>query len=240
MKHAEYRSILGKIMFYVTKIGPECGFACGQLARHMHNPGNEHWMAMERMVGYLIWKGKHKLILRRPTSMKVISYGDASYGDCKETRRSSTGDLHTVGGCIVSWRAQKTRFVCLSSTEAEYVALTEVCKEQKFLCMLLEEVFETDLPSVIYEDNEASTYLAKNKHVSSRTKHIDIHQHYVREHLNNNLGVIKRIESKNNYADILTKNTSVGIFEKLSECILNGFKGHEDKFMFSRHQRENV
>lgn len=128
----------------------------------MHNPGEEHWKAMDRMIGYLKGKHKHELVISRPKSLRITSFADASYADCKDTRRSSTGDINTLGGSIISWRAQKTKSVCLSSTEAEYIALTEVCKEQKFMTMLMEEVFNVELPSQIYEDNEAAMYLAKN------------------------------------------------------------------------------
>ena len=104
----------------------------------------------------------------------------------------------------------------------------------------MKEVFGVeDLPCVIHEDNRAAAYLAKNKHVSARTKHIDIRKHYVREHMKK-LGMIKPIKSADNLADILTKNTTVNTFEKLSNAILNGFKGFEDKFIFSNNQRENV
>ena len=130
--------------------------------------------------------------------------------------------------------------MCLSSAEAEYVALTKMCKEQKFLTMLLQEVFECELPSVLYEDNEAAAYLAKNHHVSARTKHIDIRQHYVRDHLNAKLGEIHAIKSEDNFADILTKNVAVTIFERLGNAVLNGFTGFSDKFQFSKHQRENI
>ena len=156
VRHSEYRSILGKLMFYVTKVSPECSFACGQLARQMHNPGEAHWEAMHRMIGYLKGKKKHELTIRRPTTLRIFSFGDASYGDCLDTRHSSTGDIHTLGGSIISWRAQKTKFVCLSSAEAEYVALTEMCKEQKFLMMMMDEIFTCQNPSVLYEDNEAA------------------------------------------------------------------------------------
>ena len=240
VKQAEYRSVLGKLMFYVTKISPECSYACGQLARHMHCPGEQHWDAMGRLIGYLKGKSSHELVIRRPLSLKIVSFGDASYGDCVETRHSSTGDLHTIGGSIVSWRSQKTRFVCLSSAEAEYVALTEMCKEQRFLSMLMGEVFECDLPSIIHEDNEAATYLAKNLHVSARTKHIDIRVHYVREHLKSKQGVIVPVKSEDNFADILTKNTPVKIFQRLGKAIINGFRGFENKFLFSNNQRENI
>ena len=240
VKHSEYRSVLGKLMFYVIKLSPECSFACGQLARQMHNPGEEHWTAMGRIIGYLKGKEKHELTIRRPQELRIISFGDASYGDCKETRRSSTGDLHTIGGSLVSCRAQKTRFVCLSSAEAEYVALNEMSKEQKFLTMLMKEVFECESPRILYEDNEAATYLAKNKHVSARTKHIDVRQHYIREHLRDKVGEIKAIKSEENFADISTKNVTVKLFSKLSMAILKGFIGYDDKFRFSKHQRENI
>ena len=78
VKLDEYRSILGKVMFYMTKIGPECSFAVGQLARHMHNPGKEHWEAMRRLVGYLRGKEKHEIVLYRPKDMRVVSFGDTS------------------------------------------------------------------------------------------------------------------------------------------------------------------
>ena len=236
----QYRSILGKLMFYVTKISPECSFATGQLAQHMHNPGEQHWEAMKRIIGYLIGKEKHELIIRRPKNLRITSFGDASYADCKDTRKSSTGDINTLGGSLISWRAQKTKTICLSSTEAEYIALTEMCKEQKFLIMLLEEVFSVELPCLIYGDNKAATYLAKNLHVSSRTKHIDIRKHYVRDHLKQGKGEILKIDSEDNFADILTKNVSVKVFEKLSKGLLNGFIGYENRFLFSNSQRENV
>ena len=76
---------------------------------------------MERFVGYIKGKVKHELVIKRPKELRVITFGDSSYADCPDTRRSSTGDIHTIGGALVSWRAQKTKLVCLSSAEAEYV-----------------------------------------------------------------------------------------------------------------------
>lgn len=64
VNHSNYRTILGKLMFYVTKISPECSYACGQLARQMHNPGSEHWEAMGIIVGYLKNKDKHDIVIR--------------------------------------------------------------------------------------------------------------------------------------------------------------------------------
>ena len=78
--------------------------------------------------GYLKGKKNNELLIRRPKSMRIVYFGDAYYADYQETRRSSTDDLYTIRGSLVNWRVRKTRFVCLSSVGAEYVALTKLCK----------------------------------------------------------------------------------------------------------------
>ena len=73
--------------------------------------------------------------------------------------------------------------MCLSTAKVEYIEMTEMAKEQRFIEMAMEEMFECVMPGVLYEDNEAAIYLAKNQHVTPRTKHIDIRMHYVRSML---------------------------------------------------------
>ena len=103
----------------------------------------------------------------------------------------------------MNWRSQKLKFVCLSIAKAKYVTLTDMGKEQKFLQMLLSEVATCELPGILHGDNEASIYLTKNKHVSKRTKHINICHYYVREHANSGEGLI--IDERSENTDILTK-----------------------------------
>ena len=79
----------------------------------------------------------------------------------------------------------------------------------------------------------------QNQHVSSRTKHINIREYYVQEYLKE-LGEIKHVASQYNFADILTKNVKVLTFERLTSTLLNGFEGYNDKFQFSKHERENI
>ena len=198
----------------------------------MQNPGDEHWKAMERMVSYLKGKEKHELIIRQPQNLRVISYGDSSYGDCKDTRRSSSGDFHTLGGALVNWRSQRLKMIFLSSTEAEYVTMTEMAKEQRFLQMLIEELIGESKTGIIYGDNEAAMYLSKNKHVSARTKHIDIKSHYIKDHVEEGRAVIKAVKTDENYSDILTKNVAVSTFIKMSKALLEGFKNLDNKFQW--------
>ena len=168
------------------------------------------------------------MIMRKPKNMRVVSWVDSSYGDCIDTRRSTSGDIHTIGGSLLSWKSNRQKTVSLSSTEAEYYALTEAAKEQQFLQMLMEELGLLEGPGIIYEDNEAAIYLSKNWHVSGRTKHIDVKAHYIREFVENGFGCVEGTRSKENVSDIMTKNQSVMSFKKDSNILLNGFQDMDD------------
>jgi hypothetical protein len=99
--------------------------------------------------------------------------------DSKDTRKSTMGEVHTVGGSITSWKSQRQKTVSQLSSEAEYITLLEATKEKRFTQMLLREIAEAEEPGYILGDNEASIFLAKNKQVC--TKHIDIREHLIRE-----------------------------------------------------------
>ena len=105
----------------------------------------------------------------------------------------------------------------------------------------MKDVFDDELPCQLYENDEATRYLAKNLHMILKTRYTDIKEHYVREHLKLQIGEIVWIKLEDNFSDILTKNVNAKTFERLSESIfLNGFVGHEDKFTFSNYHRENI
>jgi hypothetical protein len=247
-----YRKIVGKAMFYCTKIAPELCFVTGLLARFMHNPGEEHWKALDRLVGYLKAKAHHELILRRPRNLSIISFGDSSFGDCPDTRRSTGGGIHTIGGCLLNWNSQRQRTVTTSSCEAEYVAMSELAKEQKFLQMLVKELTNEEPTGKIYYDNEASEFLAKNKQVSTRSKHIEVRYHFIREFVEEERSILEHVNTEKNYADIMTKNLPVKQFLFMSERILKGFIDDDAAFSmkldeilncivdFDHNQRENV
>jgi hypothetical protein len=218
----EYRSIVGKLMYYMCKIAPEICNAVRELSSHMTNPGTEHWKALERCVGYVCAENHEGLTLRRPRELRSISDCDSNYAKDENDRKSISGRINTIGGMITNWSSKKQNTVSLSSTEAEYQALSDCAQEAIFTQNLVKEITGQQPPAIIYEDNLGAIYLSKNQQVSSRTKHIDIRHHWIR-----NLRTEKRLEirfkrSENNSADIMTKNTTKEIFEKHSTDIRNG------------------
>jgi hypothetical protein len=151
MKMEAYRSIVGMIMYYMTKIAPEFSNAAREVAGHLSNPNEEHWKALERCVGYIHHQLKKDLTLRRPREFRSIS--DCGYANREMNHKSITGRVMTVGGMITNWSSKKQKTVALSSTEEEYNGLNECAQESMFTKSLIQEITRERLPAIIYGDN---------------------------------------------------------------------------------------
>ena len=177
IRQSDYRSLTGKILYYMTKVGPELANAARDLSSHMDCPGEEHWKALERCVGYLtsLNEEDRALTLRRPKELRSISYADADYAKCEDTRSSISGAICTLGGTLTTWYSRKQATTTLSSAEAELHSYTTCCQEAMFMNMLLEELLgEAPNTAIIYEDNQGCIFLVKNQSVGQRTKHISV------------------------------------------------------------------
>ena len=103
----------------------------------------------------------------------------------------------------------------LSSTEAEYVSISEVCTEIMYILQILEFLkMKVELPVQIYVDNLGAIYMANNATTSSRTKHVDIRYHYTKNLIDDDIVKIVFVKSADNKSDIYTKNTSQDLFDK--------------------------
>ena len=136
-----------------------------------------------------------------------------------DDRKSTTGFVFDFGGPI-SWQSKKQPTVALSSTEAEYMALTQAAKEAIWLQGLLSELgIKETRPTTILEDNQGCIALAKNPTSHARTKHIDIRHHFIRETLENERIKLKYCPTADMVADILTKAIPKDQFEKLRNML---------------------
>ena len=103
--------------------------------------------------------------------------------------------------------------VVLSTTEAEYMALSEVVKKLKLIVHLLQTMnIEVELPITVHVDNVGAIWLSNNRTTSDRTKYIDIRTSFVKEYQEYGKIIIKFVKSEENEADIFTKNTTNMIF----------------------------
>lgn len=224
VRHKAYRSIVGKVQYLASKIMPEIVNATRELARFMHNPGDEHWKAVERIVGYVGTRKGHGLILRRPASLRVICWTDANYATDPETRCSVSGMIATVGGMLTNMKSKTQTTTVLSTTESEYLAFAYCCQEMVFTQNLLREIWHSVEPGIVFGDNNGCLHLIKNEQVGIRTKHIDIRAHWIRSLTRGEHPRLMAafVPTDLNYSDIATKATPVSTFVKLRDALYGG------------------
>jgi hypothetical protein len=140
---------------------------------------------------------------------------DSDYASDEEQRKSVSGYVTFVGQCAVTWSSRKQRIVAQSTAEAEYIALAHCTREVLFLRQLLLELGYGQETTTIMEDNQACISIAENPAQHSRTKHIDVRYHFIREHVRVKDIKLEYISTKENTADTLTKALAKDQFENL-------------------------
>ena len=126
-----------------------------------------------------------------------------------------TGFSFFLNSGVISWKSIKQPTVALSSTEAEYYALCNATQEAIHLRFLLKELgLEQKEPTVIFCDNQGAMNLSKNYITHSRTRHIDIKYHFIREHITNGDIQVKYCQTEHMIADIFTKSLGFNLFSK--------------------------
>ena len=145
-------------------------------------------------------------------ALKALS--DSDFASDKETRISVFGYIIYFCGIPIAWRSKGMKRVVLSTTEAEYMALSEVVKELKFIVQLLQTMnIEVELPITVHVDNVGAIWLSNNRTTIDKPKHIDIRTSFVKEYQEDGKIIIKFVKSEENAADIFTKNTTNTIFQ---------------------------
>ena len=135
-------------------------------------------------------------------ALKALS--DSDFASDKETRISVFGYIMYFCGIPIAWRSKGMKSVVLSTTEAEYMALSEVVKESKFIVQLLQTMnIEVELPITVYVDNVGAIWLSNNRTTSDRTKHIDIRTSFIKKYQEDGKIIIKFVKSEENEAESL-------------------------------------
>lgn len=143
-------------------------------------------------------------------------FADADWAGDVITRKSTSGYVFQIGNSTISWKSKRQSIVALSSTEAEYVSLCSATQEAVWLRVLLDGMgFKQANATTIFEDNQGAIALAKNPAHHSRTKHIDIKYHYIRDAVSTKEIKLKYCPTQEMIADLLTKGLPRPQFEKL-------------------------
>lgn len=213
MNSVPYSNAVGSIMYAMIGTRPDLAYPVGVISRYMSNPIRDHWSAVKWVLRYIKGTLTTKLHFKKSSDFRVTGYCDADFAADADRRRSITGLVFTLGGNTISWKSVLQRVVALSTTESEYMSLTEAVKEVVWLKGLLKE-FGYDQKSVeIFCDSQSAIALSKNNVHHERTKHIDVKCHFIREIIaSGDIDVVK-ISTEKNPADIFTKTLPVSKFQ---------------------------
>ncbi|KAL5577780.1 hypothetical protein UlMin_019479 [Ulmus minor] len=213
-----YASAVGSLMYAMVCTRPDLAYSASLVSRFMSNPGREHWEAMKWVLRYIKGASDVGLLYKQceGDSAKLMGYVDADHAGDLDKRRSLTGYIFTLFGCTVSWKAQLQSVVALSTTEAEYIAVTEGVKEAMWLKGLVGELGCVHDKVEVFCDNQSSIHLTKNQMFHERTKHIDIKFHFIRDVVSQGIVSVEKVHTDDNPADMLTKPVT-GI--KFKHCL---------------------
>ncbi|KAH9681147.1 hypothetical protein KPL71_026853 [Citrus sinensis] len=159
MKNMPYSSVVGCIMYAMVCTRPDLAYGIGVLSRFMSNPGKHHWNAAKWMLRYLKGTAGHGIVYGRvdKSSDQVQGYVDSDFAGDLDKKRSITGYVYTLCGGAVSWKASLQSVVALSTTEAEYIALSEAVKEAIWLKGLVTELgLEDEIAQEVVVDDSVT------------------------------------------------------------------------------------
>ncbi|KAL8110481.1 hypothetical protein AgCh_026264 [Apium graveolens] len=158
MEKIPYGSVIGSLMYAMIYTRPDLAHSVGVVSRFLSNPGREHWAAVKWIFRYL--KGTSKLCLCYGNGECVLDgFTDADMAGDFDSRKSTSGYLITYTGGAVSWQSRLQRCVALSTTEAEYIAITEACKEVLWMKKFLKDIGQKQKNFVVYCDSQRAIHL---------------------------------------------------------------------------------
>lgn len=207
MADVPYQEAVGSLLYLVQGTRPDIAFAVSDVSRFNSNPGKAHWVAVKRVLRYLKATSDYKLFYTSDSSGTLTGYTDADWASDIDKRRSCTGYVYKMCGAAISWASKRQPTVALSSTEAEYMALSSSIQEAIWLRMFGRDL-DPDLkrrPIEIQCDNQSALTLAANDCFRARSKHIDVRHHYIRDKILDKSVTLSYTPTEEMAADILTK-----------------------------------
>lgn len=206
-----YRELIGGFMYIMMGTRPDLCYIVGYLARFQDAAGEQHWQQAKRVLG----TRNMKLIYQKQSNQPIVqAFADADYASDETDRKCVSGYLMKVHGNTVIWSSKKQQSVAMSSTEAEYVAMSSCCSEAIWLGGLLHDMLplKNIFPIHVFEDNQGAIAMAKTEE-TKRVKHIDVKYHFIRDAVEQQKININYVPTRDQEADILTKPLTTTFFE---------------------------
>jgi hypothetical protein len=232
-----YASIIGMMMYLSSNAHPEIQFAVHQCARFTHCPRASHEEAVKHICRYLKGAKGHGLTFQPTTNLDLNLYVDADFAGLWNHEddqdpvcvKSRTGYVLTLGGCPISWSSKLQTEIALSTTEAEFIALSQAMRELIPTRRLLAEICgnmrlqggsPVSIKSTVFEDNNGAISTAHAVKMTPRTKHIAVKYFFFKSHIGPGTGIeLVKIDTLLQKADIFTKGMAPEKFSTMRKLL---------------------
>ncbi|GJY86870.1 retrotransposon protein, putative, unclassified [Tanacetum coccineum] len=194
---------------------PDLTFVVCMCARYQAKPTKKHLHAVKRIFKYLRGTINRGLWYPKDSSIALTAYADADHAGCQDTRRSTSGCMQLLGDRLVSWSSKRQKSAAISSTEAEYIAMSGCCAQILWMRSQLTDYGLGFNKIPMYCDNKSAIALCCNNVQHSRSKHIDIRFHFIKEQVENGVVELYFFNTEYQLADIFTKALCREIIEFL-------------------------
>nr|GEX67918.1 putative reverse transcriptase, RNA-dependent DNA polymerase [Tanacetum cinerariifolium]GEY36301.1 putative reverse transcriptase, RNA-dependent DNA polymerase [Tanacetum cinerariifolium] len=199
-----YRSMIGLLMYLIAS-RPDITFVVCACVRFQVNPKTSHLYAVKRIFRYLKCQPKLGLWYPEDSPFNLEAYFNSDYAKAGLDRKSTTGGCQSLGKRLILWQCKKQTIITNSTTEAEYVAAVNCCRQVIWIQNQLLDYGFNLMNTKIYIDNESTICIVKNPVFYYKTKHIEIRHHFIRDSYEKKLIQVIRIHTDKNVAELLTK-----------------------------------
>ncbi|GJT54091.1 retrovirus-related pol polyprotein from transposon TNT 1-94 [Tanacetum coccineum] len=209
-----YRRMIGGLM-YLTAVRRDIAFATFVCARYQARPTVKHLKEVKRIFRYLRQSYNMGLWYPKDSGFELIAYSDADHARCKDDCKSTSEGLQFLGGKLMSWSSKKQDCTAMSTAEAKYVSLYACCAQVIWMhTQLLDYGYKYNRISM-YCDSKSAIAISCNPVQHSKTKHIDIRYHFIKEHVEKGTVKIYFVGTEYHLADLFTKALLKERFEYL-------------------------
>nr|GEW92369.1 uncharacterized mitochondrial protein AtMg00810-like [Tanacetum cinerariifolium] len=175
-----FRSLVGGSN-YLTHTMPDIAFPVSYVSRYMHIPIKQHLGAAKRILHYIAGTTNYGIWYTNVLDFKLIGFTNSDWAGCLDTRKSTSGNMFSLGSGEVTCSSKKQEMLALSSSEAKYTAIASAARQALWLRKLLVDFdCEQKGATEIFCDNGYAIEMAKNPSFHARTKHIDVQHHFIR------------------------------------------------------------
>jgi Reverse transcriptase (RNA-dependent DNA polymerase) len=210
-----YMSGVGKVNFLAVSSRPDISFCVSELAKAFAKPCRLHEIALKHLFRYLKYTRDYNICYggeaaaaayKKYGKNQLYAFADASFLSDSETYCGTTGFVVFLNGTAVMWKSRAQSLITRSTAEAEYVSASACVHEIIYLRRFLEALgFPQTGPTALLEDSTACIAICENTAHRERTKHINLHKYFARQHVADGTVRLVHCPTSEQRADLFTK-----------------------------------